>query len=146
MNIDDIERTVFGFLCFDHREVEYFDDNDVLVGKIFADWLCSLVFTRLIYTDMSRTFTKVKQVLGRLNAPLRLYKLDELKREESVTSVEDIREHSPSAQTFGDFVSPPEDMSDGPKLQVTDQELLEFAQSRRAAKSLGMGGVDRRRA
>jgi len=58
-NIEDIDRTIFGFLCFDHINANYFNDNfDVEIGYIFADFLSLYLIQRLNYTSSSETFIK----------------------------------------------------------------------------------------
>lgn len=55
----DLSRSIFGYLCFDHVQENYFNDGiDVDVGYIFADILSLYVITRSIYTDISQTFSK----------------------------------------------------------------------------------------
>jgi len=53
-------RTIFGYLCFDHVEENYFnDDIDIDVGYIFADIISLYMVTRSIYTELSTTYSKV---------------------------------------------------------------------------------------
>lgn len=53
-------RTIFGYLCFDHVEENYFnDDTDIDVGYIFADIISLYMITRSIYTELSTTYSKV---------------------------------------------------------------------------------------
>lgn len=55
-------RTILGYLCFDHVETDYFnDDMDIDVGYIFADILSLYMMTRSIYTELSTTYSKVMQ-------------------------------------------------------------------------------------
>jgi hypothetical protein len=55
----EVSRTIFGYLCFDHVETHYFnDDVDIDVGYIFADLLSLYMITRSIYTKLSETFAK----------------------------------------------------------------------------------------
>ncbi|MDQ3774977.1 MAG: hypothetical protein M3461_11755 [Pseudomonadota bacterium] len=59
-DIDIKAKTIFGYLCFDHVEENYFNDNiDVDVGYIFADILSLYMITRAIYTELSTTYSKV---------------------------------------------------------------------------------------
>lgn len=65
INMDNVERTIFGFLCFDHVDTDYFDEgDDVAVGYIFADILSMYVFTRSIYMEISKTFSTVEKWLN----------------------------------------------------------------------------------
>lgn len=58
-------RTIFGYLCFDHVETHYFnDDIDIDVGYIFADIISRYMITRSIYTTLSTTYTHVMERLG----------------------------------------------------------------------------------
>ena len=59
INLENVDRMIFGYLCFDHPEVDYFDQNDISVGYIFADILSLYVFTRMTYTDASTTFKEI---------------------------------------------------------------------------------------
>lgn len=55
-------KTIFGYLCFDHVETNYFnDDTDIDIGYIFADILSLYMITRSIYTELSTTYSKVMQ-------------------------------------------------------------------------------------
>lgn len=76
ISIENIDRVIFGFLCFDHRNTNFFDETDVNVAYIFADLLCVYVFDRIAYTDASKTFEKVKRHLGDENASLDIDKFD----------------------------------------------------------------------
>lgn len=52
-----IDRTIFGFLCFDHFNTNYFDENlDVLIGYIFADWLSLYLFVKTMLLELSGTY------------------------------------------------------------------------------------------
>ena len=65
INISNIERSIFGFLCFDHQEINYFnEDQDVNIGYIFADLLSLYFIHQLNYTDISNTFTSVKNLMA----------------------------------------------------------------------------------
>jgi hypothetical protein len=125
--IEDIDKSVFGFLCFDHRDVDYFDEGaDVSMSEIFAGFLCHYVFTRLIYTDMSETFSNVCKILGKWNKPSRLHKLDQLARSGNVRTLQNIREQPPTQNSFDRFLLPSESATPGSKMQGIDQVLLNF--------------------
>lgn len=64
INISDIGRTIFGFLCIDHVDEDYFIEDDVRVGYVFADLLSQYVFHRSVYTDLSETFDDVMKVIN----------------------------------------------------------------------------------
>jgi hypothetical protein len=34
VGIENIDRSIFGFLCFDHRIIDYFDEADAFVAKV----------------------------------------------------------------------------------------------------------------
>lgn len=65
INISNIERSIFGFLCFDHVESNYFnEEQDVDIGYIFADLLSLYLINRLNYTDISKTFVWAKNIVA----------------------------------------------------------------------------------
>jgi len=50
VNLENVDRTIFDFLCFDHVDVNYFDEEgDVALGYVFADIVSMYIFARLIY-------------------------------------------------------------------------------------------------
>lgn len=58
---EEISRIIFGYLCLDHVEDNYFNKNtDIHIGYIFADILSLYMVTQFVYTDMSRTFADVR--------------------------------------------------------------------------------------
>lgn len=66
-----VGRAVYGFLCFDHREKDYFDAQiDCKFGYIFADIL-SLYFIEILnYTTFSKTFNEAYSHLSGLGISL----------------------------------------------------------------------------
>lgn len=65
-DIDTKARTIFGYLCFDHVEKNYFNnDVDIDIGYIFADIISLYMITRIMYTELSTTHSKVRQLLTR---------------------------------------------------------------------------------
>lgn len=59
---EGISRTIFGYLCFDHVEENYFnDDVDIRVGYMFADILSLYMIARSTYTEFSETFLKARR-------------------------------------------------------------------------------------
>lgn len=60
INLSDVDRTIFGFLCIDHVNSEYFiPDVDVALGYIFADILSLYLISRMVYTNISQTYQAV---------------------------------------------------------------------------------------
>ncbi len=64
IKIKNIGRTIFGFLCIDHIEEDYFKDADIRTGYVFADLISNYVFQRSVYTDLSKTFGTIIKELG----------------------------------------------------------------------------------
>ena len=63
-NIPNVNRTIFGYLCFDHVEINYFKPIfDVDVGYIFADILSLYLLVRFIFVNQSATYDSVKRFL-----------------------------------------------------------------------------------
>lgn len=57
-------RTIIGYLCFDHPIIDYFNENiDVKLGYIFADILSLYFYSAYIHTTISQTFQKAKEFL-----------------------------------------------------------------------------------
>ena len=82
INMENVDRTIFGFLCFDHAEENYFDkDKDVAIGYVFADIISMYLFTRLVYTDASNTFEKVEKLLKDNRIKIKLESLDAILKE-----------------------------------------------------------------
>jgi len=54
----DIERTIFGFLCFDNVERGYFKKDDVRIAYQFADMISLYLFVRMMLVEISGTFSK----------------------------------------------------------------------------------------
>ena len=53
-------RSIYGFLCFDHTEEEYFNDDDINIGYIAADLLSFYMINELNFTEYSSTYEKAK--------------------------------------------------------------------------------------
>ncbi len=63
--MNNFERTIFGYLCFDHIETEYFNDAmDVDFGYIVADILSLYLVTTLIYTKRSTTYEHANELIN----------------------------------------------------------------------------------
>jgi hypothetical protein len=117
VNISNVDRSIFGFLCFDHRDVNYFEeDADAFVAKIFADIMCTYVFIRMIYTDFSSTFIKVREVLGKNSVNIQMHKIDQIKPPQT-------------REGLGKYLVPPAGIPDAPSLVFADKVLLDFVQS-----------------
>lgn len=63
INSFSIERTIFGFLCFDDVVINYFTKRDVDVGYVVADLLSLYFITYLNYSNWSKTFIKASELL-----------------------------------------------------------------------------------
>ena len=64
-NIANVNRTIFGYLCFDHIETNYFNPVfDVDAGYIFADILSLYLLVRFVFVDQSTTYNAVKKFLN----------------------------------------------------------------------------------
>ena len=64
VRINDVGRPIFGYLCIDHSEPNYFDEeNDVRVGYVFADILSMYLFSRMINIEVSKTYEKARTFL-----------------------------------------------------------------------------------
>jgi hypothetical protein len=54
------QRIIFGFLCFDHQSINFFNTAaDKKIGYIFADILSLYLIARKTYTECSTTFKKM---------------------------------------------------------------------------------------
>lgn len=68
-NIENVNRTIFGYLCFDHIETNYFNPvADVDFGYIFGDVLSLYLLVRFMYVDQSSTYTALRDFLKK-NSP-----------------------------------------------------------------------------
>ena len=58
------ERIIFGFLCLDHQDTNFFEPEiDKLVGYIFADLLSLYLIQQLTHTEYSEIYRKSKKYL-----------------------------------------------------------------------------------
>ncbi len=55
-------RNIYGFLCFDHPALDYFTDDDINIGYVFADLLSFYVITELNFTTFSQTYEEVSRL------------------------------------------------------------------------------------
>ena len=64
VKLEDVDRTIFGYLCFDHVEQDFFNETfDKKFGYILADMLSLFIVNRLVYTKISKTYNKVVELL-----------------------------------------------------------------------------------
>ena len=67
----DVDRTIFGYLCYDHIGIEYFDPIfDVDSGYVYADILSLYLLVRFVYVDQSKTFNEIKSFVEKKGATL----------------------------------------------------------------------------
>lgn len=59
-----VDRTIMGYLCFDHPEIGYFDQQDEDVAYVIADWLSLYFFSRHLATTLSESFNNAVQHAG----------------------------------------------------------------------------------
>jgi hypothetical protein len=56
--LQSIDRTILGYLCFDHPDTNFFCSADEHIGYVIADWLSMFLMVRYAYTTLSTSFTK----------------------------------------------------------------------------------------
>ncbi len=62
---DKFKKLMFGFLCIDHRHINYFNHGeDIRICYIIADILSLFLITRMMYTSNSRKYKKTKELLN----------------------------------------------------------------------------------
>jgi hypothetical protein len=59
-----LDRSIYGFLCFDHPSVDFFNDNDVNFGYIVADLLSVYLINRNALVAHSMQYSEAKKFLG----------------------------------------------------------------------------------
>jgi hypothetical protein len=52
----DAERAIFGFLCFDHVDTNFFEEKDKYFGQILADFLSLYLIQQLFFTTFSSAY------------------------------------------------------------------------------------------
>jgi len=63
--LNDVQRFIFGYLCVDHTELDYFREApDVDISYIFADIMSQYLLTELTYTKVSSTYNEISEVLN----------------------------------------------------------------------------------
>ncbi|RYZ88619.1 MAG: hypothetical protein EOP06_10635 [Proteobacteria bacterium] len=63
-SLPDQKRTILGFLCFDHVEKNYFDEElDVSISYMIADFLCMFLFARQVFMDLSTSYQSAEKSL-----------------------------------------------------------------------------------
>lgn len=66
VKIDNVGRTIFGYLCFDHTERGFFDEeNDTNVGYVVADLISMYIFSRTVFIEVSRTYDKATSLMSK---------------------------------------------------------------------------------
>ena len=61
----ELGRAIYGFLCFDHTQANYFEDPlDIKIGYVFADLLSLFFIERLNFTKYSGTFNEALEIIG----------------------------------------------------------------------------------
>jgi len=64
INPNEIERTIFAFLCIDHVNKWFFEEeNDVRIGFMIADLISFYLFLRVMYVEISDIFSSASQYL-----------------------------------------------------------------------------------
>lgn len=62
----NVDRTIFGYLCFDHISTDYFYPVfDVDSGYVYADILSLYLLVRFVYLNQSETFNDVVKLLAK---------------------------------------------------------------------------------
>lgn len=66
--IKDLNKLIFGYLCFDSVEEGFFyESDDVNVGYAVADLLSLFIVYRYVFSDLSRAFIQASQLTQHLN-------------------------------------------------------------------------------
>ena len=60
-----VDRSIYGFLCFDHPKEKFFNEADVNVGYIFSDLLSIYLITRDALVSHSSVYADAKHFLNR---------------------------------------------------------------------------------
>ena len=64
VRIGNIGRTIFGYLCIDHADAGYFNENvDSRIGYAIADLLSMYLFSRMIYIEVSKTYERAQEIV-----------------------------------------------------------------------------------
>lgn len=78
VRISDLGRTIFGYLCIDHAEANYFDEEtDTKVGYVFADLLSMYLFSRAINIEVSKSYEKAESFLEERGVSFESERLDQ---------------------------------------------------------------------
>ena len=56
LGLNDEERIIFGFICFDSEDIGFFKDEDVNIGYILSDFISLYISIRIRYTIDSNVF------------------------------------------------------------------------------------------
>jgi len=75
LNPGQIERTIFAFLCLDHVDEWYFEEEyDVKIGYVIADMISFYLFLRAMYIEVSDVFSRAREILRQAGIPLQVEK------------------------------------------------------------------------
>jgi hypothetical protein len=117
VNIHNADRTIFGFLCFDHADVDYFnEEDDVKVGYVYAELFSLYLFARAVFTEISRTFSEAEKYLDSENLIHSLL-------EQLGCSIHDLN----STSKLSKIISPKREETRNNKLFQLDETLLDCA-------------------
>jgi hypothetical protein len=97
-NFRDVDRAIFGYLCLDSTERDYFTEQDVKVGYIYADLLSVFMFIRKMYTEISDTYKEASMRLLTEKIEVTLKRMPKALRSISVSEVYDKLNKDPIAE------------------------------------------------
>lgn len=60
----NFETSTYGFLCFDHRAIDFFTETDKCISAYFADILSLYVINHINYVGNSKTVNRALQILN----------------------------------------------------------------------------------
>jgi hypothetical protein len=60
--LESSKRVIFGFLCFDHINVGYFNDDDINFTQIIADVLSLFLINQLMFTQFSYFYNRAQEL------------------------------------------------------------------------------------
>lgn len=66
-NVPNVDREIYAFLCMDSEKIDFFTDNDVNIGYIYADLLSLYLLASLNFTENSKTYKKALKLLNKQN-------------------------------------------------------------------------------
>ncbi len=123
VKIDNVGRTIFGYLCFDHTEKNFFKEEvDVPVGYAFADLLSMYLFSRTVFIEVSRSYEKAIDILETRGLEEKVEKLDKRLIDSMAARLSDITVNFDVRQSLNN------------DLHQLDEQLLKFADEEESAK------------